>query len=393
MSILVGLLGLVVVLGLAFLLSNDKKGINFKAIGILFALQLLATWFFLSTSIGIKIIEAISNGVSKVLSYGNEGINFVVGGWIPEGGSPFFINVLLIIVFTSMLLSLLTHIKVLPLAIKYLGGILSKVTGLSKVTTFHAVSNIFFGQSEGLLAIKSHIEKASDNKLFVLSVASMGSVSAGIMGAYITMLPAQYVLTAMVVNAFSGLIIATIIAPDNDTSDEEIDIKATSQSKSLFEAISNGALDGGKVALIVGAMLIAYVGLIALIDAGLSMVIGLTFTEILGYVFSPVAFLMGVPASEMLTAGQVMGTKLATNEFVAMLTFMEHIPVLSEKTVAVVSVFLVSFANFSSIGIISGSIQAFNGEKAGVVAKFGLKMLLAATMVSVLSATVVGLFI
>lgn len=393
MSILIGILGIALVLGLAFLLSNDKKGINFKAIGVLMVLQVAITLGMFKTEIGLKLVEAVSNGVTKMLNYGYEGVNFVVGGWIPDGvASVFFVNVLLIIVFTSTLLSVLTHIKILPLLIKVIGGALSKITGLSNVVTFNAVNSIFFGQSESLLAIKGHLSKMSDNKLFVVSVSAMSSVSAGIMGAYMTMIPAQYVLGAMVLNALSGLVIATIVAPTKKDENEKISVKDVSTTKNIFEAISVGALDGGKVALIVGAMLIAYVGLIALIDASLTAIIGLSFTEILGYVFSPIAFLMGVPANEMVQAGSIMGTKLATNEFVAMLNFQAMIPEMSAKTVAVVSTFLVSFANFSSIGIISGSMQAINGEKAGVVAKFGLKMLLVATMVSILTATIVGLF-
>jgi nucleoside transport protein len=393
MSILIGIIGIVVTLGLAFLLSNDKKGINFKAIGVLMVLQVALTLGMFKTEIGMKIVESVSNGVTKVLTYGFNGVNFVVGGWIPEGvASVFFVNVLLIIVFTSTLLSVLTHLKVLPLLIKVIGGALSKITGLSNVVTFNAINSIFFGQSESLLAIKDHIHRMNDNKLFVVSVSAMGSVSAGIMGAYMTMIPAQYVLGAMVLNALSGLVVASIVAPSKKEENEKIDLKEVSTTKNIFEAISVGALDGGKVALIVSAMLIAYVGLIALIDGVLTSVIGLSFTEILGYVFAPVAFIMGVPTAEIVTAGSIMGMKLATNEFVAMLSFQPMIPDLTAKTVAVVSTFLVSFANFSSIGIISGSMQAINGEKAGVIAKFGLKMLLVATMVSVLTATIVGLF-
>lgn len=394
MSILIGILGLVVVFGLAYLLSNDKKAIDYKAIGIMLVMQIVLTLLMFKTTIGLTVIEAIGNGFTKVIEIGREGVVFVIGGWVPEGNSVFFINVLLIIIFTSMLLSVLTYLRILPIIIKYLGGFLSKITGLSSVTTFHAINNIFFGQSEGLLAIKSHIHKMTNNNLFVISVSSMASVSASIMASYITMLPAKYVLGAMALNALSALIIGIIIAPEKDTAKNEvIDTKDATTAKSLFESISMGALDGGKVALIVAAMLIAYVGLMALIDAGFSAVIGLSFTELLGYIFAPIAWLMGVSSSEILVAGQIMGTKLATNEFVAMLQFVQHIPSLSEKTVGVVSVFLISFANFSSIGIISGSMQAINGEKASAVSKFGLKMLLAATMVSMLTATLVGLFI
>ncbi|MHC5291104.1 NupC/NupG family nucleoside CNT transporter [Bacillus licheniformis] len=392
MSILIGIVGLLLTLGLGFLLSNDRKNINFKAVAVLFGLQIVVTLVMFKTTFGLKVVEAISNGVTKVLTYGYEGVNFVIGGWVPEGASVFFVNVLMLIIFTSTLLSLLTHIKILPLAIKYIGGALAKVTGLSKVVTFNAVNSIFFGQSESLLAIKSHLDKMSANKLFIVSTSAMASVSASIMGAYMAMIPAKFVLVAMILNALSGLIIATMVAPIKKGEQEEISVKDVSQTKSVFEAISVGALDGGKVALIVGAMLVAYVGLIALIDGAVSGIFGVSFTQILGYVFSPIAFIMGVPAGEIVQAGSIMGTKLATNEFVAMLQLQPMIPELQAKTVAVVSTFLVSFANFSSIGIISGSIQAINGEKAGTVAKFGLKMLLVATLASVLTATVVGLF-
>lgn len=393
MGIIIGILGIILTLGLAYLLSNDKKGVNFRAIIIMFALQITITIIMFKTVVGLKIVEVVSNFVTQVLTYGYEGINFVTGGLVPEDTSVFFINVLMLIIFTSTLLSILTHIKILPLAIKYIGGAITKITGLSKVVTFNSVNSIFFGQSESLLAIKAHLDHMNENKLFIVSTSAMASVSASIMGAYMSMIPAQYVLVAMILNAFSALIIATIVAPIQANEDEEINLKEVSQSRSIFEAISLGALDGGRVALIVAAMLVAYVGLMALINAAFSGLLGISLTEILGYVFAPVAFVMGVPASEILTAGSIMGIKLATNEFVAMLEFQPLIADLSDRTVGIVSTFLVSFANFSSIGIISGSIQAISGEQAGVVAKFGLKMLLAATLASVLTATTVGLFI
>ncbi|MEK4974243.1 nucleoside transporter C-terminal domain-containing protein [Niallia sp. FSL R7-0648] len=393
MSILVGILGIIVTIAIAFLLSNDKKRINFRAILVLFVLEFIVALIMFKTTVGLKIVEATSNGVSKVLNYGYEGVNFVTGGLVPEGESVFFINVLMIIIFTSTLLSLLTHIKVLPLAIKYIGGALAKITGLSTVVTFNSINSIFFGQSEALLAIKGHLDTINANKLFIVCTSAMGSVSASIMGAYMEMIPPQYVLAAMILNALSALIIATLIAPISKDEDEKINIKDVSNTNSVFGAISAGALDGGRVALIVAAMLVAYVGLLALIDGFFTSIFGIGFTGILGYIFAPIAWIMGIPGSEIVTAGSVMGTKLAANEFVAMLQLQPLLGDLSDKTVGIVSTFLVSFANFSSIGIIAGSIQAINAKKADIVAKFGLKMLLAATLASVLTATIVGLFL
>lgn len=393
MDILVGILGLALLLGACFLCSQDKKHINFKAVGIMLTLQLLITVFMFKTSIGMKIVEAISSGVNNVLSFAHEGISFVLGGVTPDLTAVYFMNVLLVIIFTSTLLAILTHIRVLPYAIKYVGGALSKVTGLSSVVTFNSINSIFFGQSEAILAIKSHLDKMSNNKLLIVSCSAMSSVSASIVGSYMQMIPPQYVLVAMLLNALSCLIITTLLIPDKEVKNEVIDVKEIVQTNTVFEAIAQGALDGGKIALIVAAMLVAYVSLMAFINTVFTSVIGISFTDILGYVFSPIAWFMGVPADEILTAGSIMGTKLATNEFVAMLQFQPMIPELSEKTVAIVSTFLVSFANFSSIGIIGGSVQAVNGEKAKVIANFGLTMLLIATMTSVLTATIVGLFI
>jgi nucleoside transport protein len=207
------------------------------------------------------------------------------------------------------------------------------------------------------------------------------------------MIPAEYVLVALPINVFSGLILSSIVCPVSAEEDEEIQVKEMIPEKSLFEAIGNGALDGGKVALIVGAMLITYIGLLSMVNFAFDSVFGLTFQEVLGYVFAPIAFIMGIPAHEIVRAGSVMGTKVAANEFVAMLDFMKMIPDMSHKTVGIVSSFLISFANFSSIGIILGTVQAINGEKASMLAKVGLKVLLVATMGSVLTGTIVGLFL
>lgn len=393
MSILIGLIGVAAVLGLAWGLSTNRSKVNFKAVGIMLGLQLLVTVFMFKTSVGMKVVELVSSGFTKVMGYGREGVNFVVGGLEMGENGVFFINVLMLIIFTSVLLSILTHIKVLPMAIKYIGGGLSKLTGLPRVETFNAVNSIFFGQSEALLAVKDHLPKMNRDRLFMISTSAMASVSASIIGAYMQMIPAQYVLVAMILNALSALIVCSIAAPVEAADEEEIDIKEVSKTKSVFEAISVGALDGGKVALIVAAMLVAYIGLLALVNAAFVGVVGTELTTVLGYVLAPIAWIMGVPAADMVAAGSIMGTKLVANEFVAMLQLMPMIESLAPKTVGILSAFLTSFAAFGSIGIIGGTMQAINGEKAAVVAGFGLKMLLMATLSSVLTATVIGLFL
>ena len=392
-SILIAIVGIALLLGIAFLMSNDKKNINFKAIIVMIGMQLIASWLLLSTSGGLKVIETVANAFEKLLSYGYEGINFVVGGWIPEGGSPFFVNVLLPVVFTAALLSLLTHLKILPYTIKYLGGLLSKITGLPQVESFNAINSVFFGQSEAVLAIKSQISNLNKNRLFIVSTSAMASVSAALIASYMTMLPAKYVLVGVILNMFSGLIVASIITPVKaDKEDSEIVINDMIHTKNVFDAIGTGAIDGGKVTLIVASMLIAYLSLLGLLNGVFNSIFGMDLTTMMGYVFAPFAYLMGIPSGEILTSGSIMGTKLLSNEFAAILQLQPLLDGLSAKGTAVLSTFLVSFANFSSIGIITGAVQAINGAKAKEVSGFGLKLLLVATMASLLSATIAGLF-
>jgi nucleoside transport protein len=394
-GILLGLLAIAVVLGIAYLMSNDKKNINYKAIGIMLVFQLLITLFMFKTEVGQAVITGISAGFNKLIEFGSKGINFVVGGFQLEEGGVFFFNVLLLIVFFATLLSVLTYLKILPTIIKYIGALISKVTGLPKVESFNAVNSIFFGQSETLIAIRSQFHYLNDNRLYIVSASAMGSVSASIVGAYLQMLPAEYVLVALPLNMFSALMVASVIAPVNVPKEKDVvDIKDVSNDKSIFEAMGNGALEGGKIALIVAAMLIAFIASLELVNWLIQLIFaGTTLQQILGYVLAPIGLLMGISPGEVIKAGAIMGTKIVTNEFVAMLEFQPLLGQMSEKTIGIVTVFLTSFANFSSIGIIAGTVKGIDAEKAVSVSGFGMKLLIGATLASILSASVVGIFL
>ncbi|KQL41975.1 pyrimidine nucleoside transporter NupC [Bacillus sp. FJAT-25509] len=391
MSYIFAIIGIILIFAICWLMSNDKKNINYKAVAIMLVVQLILAWFMLKTSIGRTVLQKIVSFFNKVLSFGNEGISFVFGDLSTKG--YFWINVLMMIIFVSSLLSILTYTRILPLAIKYIGGAVAKVTGLPKIESFVAVNSMVFGDTTAILSVKTELHKLTPNRLFVVVTSSLVAVSCSILGAYMQMIPPEYVLVALPINVFSGLILSSMACPVTSEQDEDINVKEMIKEKSLFEAIGNGALDGGKVALIVGAMLITYIGLLAMINFVFNSIIGMTFTEILGYVFAPVAFIMGIPTDELVRSGSIMGTKVAANEFVAMLDFQKIIPNLSTKTVAIVSSFLVSFANFSSIGIIYGAIAAIDKKQSELFAKFGLKVLLVATLGSVLTGTIVGLFV
>ncbi|WP_029269664.1 NupC/NupG family nucleoside CNT transporter [Virgibacillus alimentarius] len=395
MTKFLGVLAIIVVFGIAFLMSNDKKNINYKGIIVMLTAQFLLTWFMFSTTIGQTIINGISAGFNKLNEFGTEGVNFVVGGVEVGEGGVFFFDVLLLIIFFATLLSVLTYLKILPTIIKFIGSIISKITGLPKVESFNGVNSIFFGQSEALIAIKTQFHHLNDNRLYIVSASAMGSVSASIVGAYLQMLPPNYVLMALPLNMLSALMVASIIAPIKVPKEEDhVDVKNVTNDKSIFEAMGNGALEGGKIALIVGAMLIAFIASLELVNWFIQLIFaGVTLQEILGYILAPIGFLMGISPGELIQAGSVMGTKIVTNEFVAMLEFQGMLDAMSEKTVGIVSVFLTSFANFSSIGIIAGTVKGIDSEKAVSVSKFGMKLLIGATLASILSATVVGIFL
>src|SRR5690606_7066066 len=189
MSIILGILAIIVVIGLSYLLSNNRKIINFKGIGIMILAQLLTTWFMFSTTIGEAIINGISAVFDKLIEFGTGGVNFILGGVMRGEGGIFFFDVLLLIIFFATILQVLTYLKILPIIIKYIGGIISKITGLPKVESFNAVNSIFFGQSEALLAVRSQFHHLTANRLYIVSASAMGSVSASIVGAYMQMLP------------------------------------------------------------------------------------------------------------------------------------------------------------------------------------------------------------
>jgi CNT family concentrative nucleoside transporter/nucleoside transport protein len=376
-------------------MSNDKKNINYPAIGIMLVAQLIITWFMFTTNIGQAVINGISAAFNKLIEFGMEGINFVVGGIEVGEGGVFFFNVALLIIFFATLLSVLTYLKILPTIIRIIGGVISKITGLPKIESFNAVNSVFFGQSEAMIAIKTQFHHLSKNRLYIVSASAMGSVSASIVGAYLQMLPAEYVLIALPLNMFSALIIASVIAPVKVPKEEDhVDVKNVTDDKSIFEAMGNGAVEGGKIALIVACMLIAFIASLELVNWLIQFVFaGVTLQQILGYILAPIGILMGIPAGEVIQSGAIMGTKIVTNEFVAMLEFQQILGGLSEKTVGIVSVFLTSFANFSSIGIIAGSVKGIDNEKAAIVSGFGMKLLIGATFASILSGTMAGLFL
>jgi len=393
MKILIFILGLIVTFLLAFLISSNRKEIKYKPIAILLVIQLVLSYFLLNTSIGFILVKGIADAFGILLKYSESGINFVFGGLANKGEAPFFLSALLPIIFIAVLIGILQHLRILPFIIKGIGFLLSKVNGLGKLESYNAVAAAIVGQGEVFITVKDQLGQLSRKRLYTLCASSMSTVSMSIVGSYMKMVEPKYVVTALVLNLFSGFIIIHIVNPYTVSEEEDILELQEYKKQTFFEMLGEYIILGFTIAVTVAAMLIGFVALIAAINGLFNSIFGITFQSILGYIFSPLAFIMGIPASEIVQAGNIMATKLVTNEFVAMLDLKNVAGDLSPRTVGILSIFLVSFANFSSIGIIAGATKSIDPKQANVVSQFGLKLLYGATLVSLLSGTIVGVML
>lgn len=398
MQYVMSIIGILAVLGICFAFSNNRAKVNFRAIIIMLAFQILIGWFVFGTKIGQQIIVFIGKVFNKLIQLGTTGVDFLFNGIHKD--FVFFFNVLLIIIFFSALLSVFSYLGVLPFIVRVAGGAISKITGLPRVESFHAVNSVFFGSSEALLVIKNDLQHFNANRLFIICCSAMSSVSASVTASYVMMLDTKYVLVALPLNLFSSLIVCSLLTPV-DTAQEDVKLQKFDKNlfgSSLIDALINGALDGLKVAGIVAALMIAFIGVMEVVNFVISYASGalghkVTLQQIFGYILSPFAFLMGIPAHDVIAAGGIMGTKIALNEFVAILDLKNIMNTLSPRTVGIVTVFLISFASISQIGAIVGTIRALSEKQGRIVSRFGWKLLCASTLASILSATIAGLFI
>ncbi|MBS4179434.1 NupC/NupG family nucleoside CNT transporter [Lederbergia citrea] len=385
------LTGILLVFVIGFLVSNDRKNIKYKRILTMLIVQILLVFFMMHTNIGLIAITKVGVFFEKLMKIANAGIEFVFGGILNQGEFSFFLGVLLPLVFMSVLIGLLNYIKVLPFIIKYIGLFLSKITGMGRLESYFAVSTSVLGQPEVFLTIIKQIPVLSQKRLYTICTSAMSAISMAMVGAYMTMLEPKFVVTAVVLNIFSALIVSNIINPyDLDEKEDLVQIEENERLP-FFQMIGESVMDGFKIVIIVAAMLLGFIALMELINVMFLGVFQVSFQTVIGYLFAPIAFLMGVPWAEAVQAGGIMATKLITNEFVAMLKFGEITKHLSDKTIAIVSVYLVSFANFGTVGIVSGSIKSISEKQGAYVARFSLKLLLGATLASVISGTMMGL--
>lgn len=403
MNFIWGIFGIIVVLGLAFLLSSNRRAISLRTVAGGLAIQLIFAFLVLKWEGGRKALEWLTMKVNDIINYANQGINFLFGGlFTDESGITFVfaLQVLPVVIFFSSLISVLYYLRIMQFFIKILGGGLSKLLGTRKAESMSAAANIFVGQTEAPLVVRPYIANMTKSELFAVMTGGLASVAGSVLIGYSLLgVPLEYLLAASFMAAPAGLILAKVMLPETEDKEEpkEFDMEVDSDSANVIDAAAKGASVGLELALNIGAMLLAFIALVALINGllgwvgGLFGFEGLTLEIILGYVFSPLAFAIGVPWSEAVQAGNYIGQKLILNEFVAYSAFAPDIPNLSDKTVAIVSFALCGFANISSLGILLGGLGGLAPNRRQDIARLGLKAVAAGALASMLSAAIAGM--
>jgi len=402
-NLLWGIFGVFVVLGIAFLLSSGKKSIKPRTILGGLAIQITFAFMVLEWEFGRKILLFISSKVQNVIDYAGEGIAFLFGPAADVGGFGFVFafQVLTVIIFFSSLISVLYYLGLMQIVIKILGGALSKLLGTSKAESISAAANIFVGQTEAPLVIRPFIAGMTKSELFAVMTGGLASVAGSTLAGYALLgVPLEYLLAASFMAAPAGLIMAKMMIPETEEVVEKDFVMEKDQtSVNVVDAAARGASDGLQLALNVGAMLLAFIALIALLNGMLGGIGnwfgfgGLTIESILGVVFAPLAWAIGVPWAEAVQAGSFIGQKLVLNEFVAYTAFAPEIENLSPKTVIVISFALCGFANLSSLAILLGGLGAIAPERRPDIARLGIRAVAAGMLASLLSAAIAGMFV
>ncbi|GAA7187290.1 NupC/NupG family nucleoside CNT transporter [Helicobacter pylori] len=410
-SSLFSVVGMAVLFLIAWVFSGNKRAINYRTIISAFVIQVALGALALYVPLGREMLQGLASGIQSVIGYGYEGVRFLFGNLAPNakgdqgiGGFVFAINVLAIIIFFASLISLLYYLKIMPLVINLIGGALQKCLGTSKAESMSAAANIFVAHTEAPLVIKPYLKSMSDSEIFAVMCVGMASVAGPVLAGYASMgIPLPYLIAASFMSAPGGLLFAKIIYPQNEAISSHADA-STEKHVNAIEAIANGASTGLNLALHVGAMLLAFVGMLALINGLLGVVGGVLGMEhlslglILGTLLKPLAFMLGIPWSQAGIAGEIIGIKIALNEFVGYMQFLPYLGdnpplILSEKTKAIITFALCGFANLSSVAMLIGGLGSLVPKKKDLIVRLALKAVLVGTLSNFMSATIAGLFI
>ncbi|OQX72455.1 MAG: NupC/NupG family nucleoside CNT transporter [Campylobacteraceae bacterium 4484_4] len=407
-QVLIGLVGVVVLLSIAFLFSSNKRAINPRTIFGALALQALIPAFVIYTDSGAVTLQTISNGVQAVIDSAHAGIGFVFGSLadVKQIGFIFAIKVLPVIIFFAALMSVLYYLKIMQVVIKVMGGGLQKLLKTSPVESLSAAANIFVGQTEAPLVVKPYLSTMTKSELFAIMSGGLASVAGAVLAGYASMgISLNYLIAASFMAAPGGLLMAKMLEPETEEPKIEVEEKIKEEQEeemgavNVIDAAAIGASDGLRLAANVGAMLIAFVALIALLNmmfGGIGGLFGyenITIQQMLGYLFAPIAFILGVPWEHAIDVGSLLGIKLIINEFVAYIDLVKLKASLDPHSMAIATVALCGFANLSSLAILLGGLGVLAPNRRGDIARMGMKAVLAGTLSNFMSATLVGIFI
>ncbi|WP_435694347.1 NupC/NupG family nucleoside CNT transporter [Uruburuella suis] len=414
MSVLNSLFGMAVLIAIAVLLSSNRRAINIRTVAGAFLIQVALGALVLFVPWGRDGLLSVSEGVSKVIAYGNDGVGFLFGGLVSDqmfevfggGGFVFALRVLPMIVFFSSLMAVLYYTGVMQIIIKVIGGFLQKVLGTSKAESMSAAANIFVGQTEAPLVVRPFIKSMTRSELFAVMSGGLASVAGSVLAGYAQMgVPLPYLIAASFMAAPGGLLFAKLLIPETEKprSDEEL-VNEGDKPVNVIDAAAGGAVTGAQIAIAVGASLLAFVALISLVNGMIGGVGGwfgygsLTLQTILGWLFSPLAWAIGVPWSEAGIAGSLIGQKVVVNEFVAYAEFVKYLAPesavqLSDTTKAIISFALCGFANLGSIAVLMGGLSIIAPSRRKDVAQLGFKAVVAGSLSNLMSAVIAGLFI
>ncbi|WP_355662287.1 NupC/NupG family nucleoside CNT transporter [Halomonas salifodinae] len=412
MQTLMGLVGVLTVLLLAFLLSENRRAIRPRTVFGALAIQAGLGLFVLYIPFGQTLLLGLTQGVQAVIDSAQAGMNFMFAGLVSDemfelfggGGFVFALRVLPIIVFFSSLIAVLYHLGIMRWLINLIGGALQKLLGTSRTESLSASANIFVGQTEAPMTVRPFIGGMTRSELFAVMVGGLASVAGSVLGGYAAMgIPLEYLLAASFMAAPGGLLMAKMLVPETQTQtqgiDEVLETPKEEQPANVIEAAANGAASGVQLAINVGGMLLAFIALIALANSLLGWVGGfvgygdLTLELILGWLFAPIAFLIGIPWEEAVLAGSFIGEKIILNEFVAFADLATHEGELSPHSEAIVVFALCGFANLGSIAILMGGLGLMAPNRRSDIARLGLKAVAAGTLANLMSAALAGLFL
>lgn len=398
MKLVLNLLGIVVVIAFMFAISMNRKAVNVKRIFTTLLAQFIIAGLLVKLPQGRKAIAAVSKGVEKVLSYGSEGIQFVFGS-LGDPAAPtgyiFAFQTLTNIIFISSLVAVLFYTGILGFVVSKIGWVIGKLFKTSEVESFVAVANMFLGQTDSTILVAKYLNFMTESEVMLVLVSGMGSMSVSIIAGYVALgIPMEYLLIASTMVPVGSILLSKIICPQTEKIQElgEVKMDRKGDNENVLDALASGALDGMNMAMAIGASLIAIISIVALIN-GILGVFNMSLETILSYVFAPMGYLMGIEGKEVLTAGELLGSKLILNEFVAFGKLGPMLASMTERTGMMLAIALAGFANVSSIGICISGISVLCPEKRPVLAKLALRAMLAGFCVSVLSALVVGIWL